>query len=290
MAELLLAVVNGLTSGSIVFLVAAGLTLVFGIGGVLNFAHGGVFAIAAYTMYTMLTNFGTSWSAFAVSALVAIAVAGALGGLAELLFVRRFYKLRHEFMLLGTYALLLIIDGSLQLIWGLEPKSSPTPEALRGSVDLGIIRVSVLSIFIVLIALAALAGLFYWLQRTSFGHLAKAAAHDREASMALGVNVPFVMTGVFVVGSMLAGIAGAVLAPNQALHPELGNLFIVQAFVAVVLGGLGSVGGAWLAAVILGLADSLWFTYLPNVPQIGVFVVLVAILVLKPTGLMGAKA
>jgi branched-subunit amino acid ABC-type transport system permease component len=108
--------------------------------------------------------------------------------------------------------------------------------------------------------------------------------------MTVGVNVPFVLTGVFIIGSMLAGVAGAVLAPNQALHPELGNLFIIQAFVAVVLGGLGSVAGAWIAAIILGLADSLWFTYLPDVPQVGVFVVLVAILVLKPTGLMGSRA
>lgn len=290
MAEFLLAAINGLTSGSIVFLVAAGLTLVFGVGGVLNFAHGGVFAVAAYTMYTMLSQLGTSWSAFAASALVAIAVAAVLGVLAELLFVRKFYKLRHEYTLLGTYALLLVIDGSLLLVWGLEPKTSPAPQALRQAIDLGPIQVSTLSIFIILIALLSLGGLYYWLQRTSFGHLAKAAAHDREASMSLGVNVPFVMTGVFVVGSMLAGVAGAVLAPNQALNPELGNLFIIQAFVAVVLGGLGSVGGAWLAAIILGLADSLWFTYLPDVPQIGVFVVLVAILVLKPTGLVGAKA
>jgi branched-chain amino acid transport system permease protein len=290
MAEFLLAVVNGLTSGSIVFLVAAGLTLVFGIGGVLNFAHGGVFAVGAYTMYTMLSHLGTSWTAFAVSTLVAVAVAAALGALAELVLVRRFYNLRHEYMLLGTYALLLVLDGSLQLIWGLEPKSTSAPRALRESVDLGLIEVSTLSLFIIVIALMSLGGLYYWLQRTSFGHLAKAAAHDREASVALGVNVPFVMTGVFVLGSMLAGIAGAVLAPNQALHPELGNLFIIQAFAAVVLGGVGSVGGAWLAAVILGLADSLWFTYLPDVPQIGVFVVLVAILVFKPTGLMGAKA
>jgi branched-chain amino acid transport system permease protein len=290
MAEFLLAVVNGLTSGSIVFLVAAGLTLVFGIGGVLNFAHGGVFAVGAYTMYTMLSHLGTSWTAFAVSTLVAVAVAAALGALAELVLVRRFYNLRHEYMLLGTYALLLVLDGSLQLIWGLEPKSTSAPRALRESVDLGLIEISTLSLFIIVIALVSLGGLYYWLQRTSFGHLAKAAAHDREASVALGVNVPFVMTGVFVLGSMLAGIAGAVLAPNQALHPELGNLFIIQAFAAVVLGGVGSVGGAWLAAVILGLADSLWFTYLPDVPQIGVFVVLVAILVFKPTGLMGAKA
>ena len=290
MADFLLACVNGLTSGSIVFLVAAGLTLVFGIAGVLNFAHGGVFAVAAYTMYTLSSQLGASWFAFAASALVAVVVAAVLGATAELLFVRRFYALRHEYMLLGTYALLLILDGALQLIWGLEPKSSPAPRGLRGTVDLGPIQVTTLSIFIILIALLALAGLHFWLQRTSFGHLAKAAAHDREAAMSLGVNVPFVLTGVFVVGSMLAGVAGAVLAPNQALHPELGNLFIIQAFVAVVLGGLGSVAGAWIAAIILGLADSLWFTYLPQVPQIGVFVVLVAILVLKPAGLMGSRA
>jgi branched-subunit amino acid ABC-type transport system permease component len=290
MAEFLLASVNGVTSGSIVFLVAAGLTLVFGIGGVLNFAHGGVFAISAYVMYTLSSHLGANWWAFAASTLVAIAVAAALGGAAELLFVRRFYPLRHEYMLLGTYALLLILDGALQLIWGTEPKSSPAPRGLRGTVDLGPIQVTTLSLFIILIALLALAGLYYWLQRTSFGHLAKAAAHDRDAAMTVGVNVPFVLTGVFIVGSMLAGVAGAVLAPNQALHPELGNLFIIQAFVAVVLGGLGSVAGAWIAAVILGLADSLWFTYLPDVPQIGVFVVLVAILVIKPTGLIGSKA
>jgi branched-chain amino acid transport system permease protein len=290
MAEFLLACVNGLTSGSIVFLVAAGLTLVFGIGGVLNFAHGGVFAVGAYVMYTMLTVLGSGWPAFIVSALVAIAVAAALGAAAELLLVRRLYRLSHEYMLLGTYALLLILDGSLQLVWGLEPKTSKAPEALRTAVDLGPVRVTTLSIFIVGLALLALGGLYWWLQRTPFGHLANAAAHDREASMSLGVNVPLIMTGVFVVGSMLAGAAGAALAPNQALFPELGTLFIIQAFAAVVLGGLGSIGGAWLAAVILGLADSLWFTYLPDVPQIGVFVVLVAILVLKPTGLLGARA
>lgn len=290
MAEFLLATVNGFTSGSIVFLVAAGLTLVFGIGGVLNFAHGGVFAIAAYTMYTMLSQLGTSWAAFAASALVTIIVAAVLGAATELLLVRRFYNLRHEYMLLGTYALLLVLDGALQIIWGVDSKSSPAPDALRQAINLGPIRVTTLSVFIIVIALAALGGLYFWLKQTSFGHLAKAAAHDREASMSLGVNVPLVMTGVFVVGSILAGVAGAVLAPNQALNPELGSLFIVQAFAAVVLGGLGSIGGAWIAAIILGLAGSMWFTYLPDVPQIGVFVVLVAILAMKPTGLMGAKA
>ena len=289
MTEFFLATVNGMTTGSVVFLVAVGLTLVFGVGGVLNFAHGGVFAVGAYVMYTMMGQLGASLPSFLLSAAAAIAAAGAVGLIAELVVIRRMYQLRHEYMLLGTYALLLVIDGAIELVWGPNPRSSTTPDALRGSVDIGIARVPILSLFIIAMAILALGGLTLWMQRTSFGRVAKAAAHDREATMTLGVNVPLVMTGVFVVGSLLAGLAGAVLAPNQAVSPILGELFIIQAFVAVVMGGLGSVIGSFLAALIVGLADAYWFAYLPDVPQIGVFVALIAVMTLKPTGLMGAR-
>lgn len=290
MTEILLAAVNGLTTGSVVFLVAAGLTLVFGIGGVLNFAHGAVFAIGAYVMLTVQGILGAGLSAFLASALIAVVAAGLVGLVAEVLIVRRMYPLRHEYMLLGTYALLLLLDGIVEQIWGPNPRSMTAPDELRGAIDIGPVRVTVLSIFIIVMALLALGGLYWWMQRTSFGRVAKAAGYDREATQALGVNVPLVLTGVFVLGSVLAGVAGAVLAPNQAVYPALGQLFIIQAFAAVVLGGLGSVLGSWLAAVFLGLADAMWFMFLPNVPQIGVYVALVVILIFRPTGLIGAKA
>lgn len=290
MSELVLAVFNGLASGSIVFLVAAGLTLVFGVGGVLNFAHGGVFALGAYVMYTMLLVTGTSWTAFLASAVVAIVVCGAVGALIEMLVVRRLYRLPHEQVLLATYAMLLILDGMLEVVWGVDARTSTAPDGLRTTLEVAGTRVSVFSLFVIALAALVLGGLHWWLRKTQFGHVAKASAHDPQASQALGISVPTVMTGVFVVGSMLAGVAGAVLAPNQALVPQLGTMLIVQAFAAVVLGGLGSVSGAWIASIVLGISESLWFTYLPSVPQIGVFVVLAAILVVKPTGLLGAKA
>lgn len=290
MTELLLALLNGLASGSVVFLVAAGLTLIFGVGGVLNFAHGGVFAVGAYVMYTMLNLLGASWGSFLVSAGVAIVLCGICGALIELFVVRRLYALPHEQILLATYAILLVLDGLIEAIWGIQARSSTAPGGLRATIDVGGVRTSVFSIVIIVLALVVLGALHWWLRRTQFGHVAKAAAHDAEASQALGISVPVVMTGVFVVGSMLAGLAGAVLAPNQALVPQLGTMFIVQAFAAVVLGGLGSVSGAWIAALVLGIADSLWFTYLESVPQIGVFVVLAAILVVRPAGIMGVKA
>lgn len=291
MTQFLLATVNGLTIGSVVFLVAVGLTLVFGIGGVLNFAHGATFAVGAYVMFTVLSRTGSSTSMFILASLAAILVAGLVGLIAELLIIRRMYGLRHEYMLLGTYALLLVLDGAIELVWGPNPRSTTAPQLLRGSFELpGVgINIPIFSVFIIGLALFTLIALYLWMQRTSFGRVAKAAAQDREATMALGVNVPAVMTGVFVLGSLLAGVAGAALAPNQAIFPALGHLFIVQAFAAVVMGGLGSVVGSWIAALILGLADAYWFVLLPGVPQIGVFVALILILVLRPTGLMGGK-
>lgn len=292
MTEFFLATVNGLTTGSVVFLVAVGLTLVFGIGGVLNFAHGAVFAVGAYVMYAVLSRNESTMVMFVLAALAAILVAGLLGLVAEVLIVRRMYHLRHEYMLLGTYALLLILDGTIELIWGPNPHSTTAPQALRGAVTVpGVgINVPIFSIFIIVVALLTLLGLYWWMQRTSFGRIAKAAAQDREATLALGVNVPLVMTGIFVLGSVLAGLAGAALAPNQAIFPALGHLFIIQAFAAIVMGGLGSVIGSWVAAVILGLADAYWFVLMPGVPQIGIFVALVIVLIIRPTGLMGAKS
>jgi branched-chain amino acid transport system permease protein len=289
MDQLVAAVVNGLTTGSIVFMVAAGLTVVFGVAGILNFSHGGVFMISAFTAVSVLQQLDIGNLGYIVALVVAVLVAVALSIALEILVIRRFYRFQHEYMLLGTYALLLVLEGGSEVVFGVEPYFAPLPDWATGGFSLGTTYVSTYAILVVVIGALVAAGLVLWLRRTSSGKLIKSAAVEPEASRSLGINVPLVLTSVFGLGGALAGVAGAVLAPNQSIDLSLGSTFVVQAFAVVVVGGLGSISGAYVAALLLSLADSLWYVFLPSVPQVALYLTMVVILAVRPEGLFGSR-
>jgi branched-subunit amino acid ABC-type transport system permease component len=289
MDQLLGAVLNGLTSGSIIFMFAAGLTVVFGVAGILNFAHGGVFMISAYAAASVLQRSPGSDFSYVYAVLVAVLVAVVLSVVLELVVIRRFYQYQHEYMLLGTYALLLVLEGGAEVTFGVEAYFAPMPGWASGGFTIGAVFVNWYMVMVMLLGAVVASGLILWLRRTSSGKVIKAAAIEPEASRSLGINVPLVLTLVFALGGALAGLAGVVLAPNQAIDLSLGSTFVVQAFAVVVVGGLGSISGAYVAALVLSLADSLWFTYLPGVPQVALYLVMVLILVFRPEGLFSVR-
>jgi branched-subunit amino acid ABC-type transport system permease component len=289
MDQLLSALLNGLTSGSIVFMVAAGLTVVFGVGGILNFAHGGVFMISAFAAASVLQRVQNPGVSYLLALVAAIVLAVALSVALEVLVIRRFYRFQHEYMLLGTYALLLVLEGGTEVVFGVDPFFAPLPEWARGGFRVGSTFVSLYAVLVIVVGGAMAVGLITWLRRTPSGKVIKAAAIEPEASRSLGINVPLVLTAVFGLGGALAGVAGTVLAPNQSIDLTLGSTFVVQAFAVVVVGGLGSISGAYVAALLLSLADSLWFTYLPGVPQVALYLAMILILALRPEGLFSTR-
>ncbi|MCW2786185.1 MAG: amino acid/amide transporter rane protein 1, family [Marmoricola sp.] len=289
MDQLLGAVLNGLTSGSIIFMFAAGLTVVFGVAGILNFAHGGVFMLAAYTAASILQRSSGSSISYLYAIIGAVAVAALLSVALEVLVIRRFYQYQHEYMLLGTYALLLVLEGSAEITFGVDAYFAPMPGWATNGFSVGAVFVNWYSVLVIVLGVAMAAGLVLWLRHTSSGKVIKAAAIEPEASRSLGINVPLVLTLVFALGGVFAGLAGVVLAPNQAIDLSLGSTFVVQAFAVVVVGGLGSISGAYVAALVLSLANSLWFTYLPGVPQVALYLVMVLILVFRPEGLFSVR-
>ena len=288
MSGFLLPLVNGLAQGSLLFITAAGLTLVFGVMHVVNFAHGHFMMLAGYLMFSgvgALSSVGP-WGLLALVVAAGIAVA-ALGAVTEVSLIRRLYGAGEMYMVLGTYGVLLVMQGVIEKVWGLNPVSVSIPDPLRGGVAVGGVILPVYSIVLILAGVIIAAGLITILQRTGIGRTIRAAAADRDMTQALGVNVPLLYTAVFAVGALLAGIAGALAAPPIALHVDLGVNFVIQAFAVVVVGGLGSVHGALIGAMLLGVMDSYLGFYFPILVGVSFYVVMATVLVVRPQGLFG---
>lgn len=286
-----LTVFNGLAWAMATFLVAAGLTLIFGILHILNFAHGGFFMIGAYIAFSIMGAFGGSlplWL-YLVAAVGAGMVIGLLGWAVDWLVFRRLRHVEDAYSLIATYALLLICGGAVQLIWGLNYLSVMPPPALNSVVFLGDFFMPTYTIFIILCGVVAYVGLELLISRTQIGRLIRVVAADPWMAQLLGLNVKriYLVTVIFSFG--LAGLAGGLLMPNQSLSPELGGLFLLQAFGVVIVGGMGSIRGAFLAALLLGLIESFGTYLFPQYPGIFFLLALAVILLIKPEGIMGKE-
>ncbi|WP_119419801.1 ABC transporter permease [Desertibaculum subflavum] len=299
LATFVIQLLNGLAGASSLFLVAAGLSLIFGVTRIVNFAHGSFFMVGIYIAYTLTESFGRgSALGFWASVLAAAVAVGALGFVVEILLLRRIYKAPELFQLLATFGLVLVIKDATLAIWGPEDLLGPRAPGLRGAVS--ILGRPFPEYDLVLIAIGPLVLGLLWLvlNRTRFGVLVRAATQDRDMVAALGVNQAWLFTGVFALGAALAGLGGALQVPREPAQLFLDITVISDAFVVVVVGGLGSIPGAFLAALLIGEIKALCiglgdvsfggfeisFSKLTLVVE---FIVMAIVLVVRPWGLLG---
>jgi branched-subunit amino acid ABC-type transport system permease component len=279
--------VNGLFIAAGIYLVASGLSLVFGVLGILNFAHGSLYMYGAFFVFTYVGyTAGDFWPALIIAPLAVVI----LGVIMEIVFLRPIYKADPLYQLLLTYGLVLIFGDLVKLIWGADNQSVSRPEGFEGTVTIAGNLFPSYQIFVLLPAgFLTLIGLYLFLNRTPVGRTVRAATQDREMIGALGVNVRLLYTGVFAVGAFLGGLGGAVLAPMGALYPGMDFDVIIEIFLVVVLGGLGSMAGTALGALIYGELKSFGILFVPELESVFIYVLMAVVLVARPQGLLGKK-
>ena len=278
-------VMAGLTRASILFIVASGLTLVFGVLRVINMAHGSLYMIGAFVAATVIgrTGAGGFWLAL-IAAPLAVA---AVGAVIELGVLRRIYRAEHVLQLLATYALILVAEDVVKMIWGAEYRSVSVPEVFAGAMSIGGRPFPVYNLFVIVWALALAAGLWLLMYRTGLGKLIRAAVDDPEMLEVLGVNIPRVFLAVFVIGAFLAGLGGVLVSPLGSVGLGMDVSILIEAFVVAVIGGLGSFPGALLGAGIIGIMFSFGITVAPRMAMAFIFLAMVVVLVVRPWGLFG---
>lgn len=289
---------GGLTTAMFLFLIASGLSLVFGVMRVINFAHGSFYMLGAYVAWQVVQWVHPSGGGFWVAALAAAVGVGVLGAVVERLFFRSLYGREELYQLLFTYALVLILGDVAKLLWGTGQLSVSTPPGLAGSLQLFGTTQPIYNLF--LIAVGPAIAFLGWLvlNRTGVGRMVRAAQLDREMLDALGANVGTIYTGMFVFSSFLAGLAGALVTPIQSILPGMDVLIIVQAFIVVVIGGLGSLWGTFWGSVIygqvfaFGIPIEQWLSRNTSFDVQGfslyaVYALMAVILIIRPWGLFG---
>jgi branched-chain amino acid transport system permease protein len=286
-SSFVLPTINGIAFAMLLFIVASGLTLIFGVMRVVNFAHGGFFALGAFLTYTIAQGKEFTFLHFFLLGVSAALACAALGMVAEVLVFRRIYHMAHSQQLLATYAILLILQGSLIIFWGNNPRSQPFPSDFNHAVV--VLGVFASSYNLLLIGIGVAVAVYLWLQlnHTSLGRRVRAVATDRDMSACLGVNVGLVFTGMFGVGVFLAGIGGALAAPLFQLDSTLASTLVLQSFAVVLVGGAGSVPGALIAALLLGLLNSFLVAFDPSLAEFSLYIVMAGVLLIRPTGLLG---
>jgi branched-chain amino acid transport system permease protein len=277
----------GLANAMFLFLVASGLSLIFGVSRIINFAHGSFYMLAAYLTHTLLAVLPASPWRFWLALLLAPVAVAVLGGLVEVGLLRRIYRAPELYQLLLTFGLVLIAGDAVRYLWGTENRSVPLPPGLAGSVSVLGQPFPAYYGLVVLLGPLVTAWLWWVLYRTRWGILLRAATADREMVAALGVDQRRLFTAVFVLGSWLAGLGGALAAPLVALTPGMDTAIIVEAFVVVVVGGMGSLGGSLLAAVLIGQLQSFGILVHERASLILVFLLMALVLVVRPWGLLG---
>jgi branched-subunit amino acid ABC-type transport system permease component len=283
-------IVSGLGDGMLLFLIASGLSVIFGAMRFLNFAHGAFFAIGGYLTFNFLNTLQLTPVFLIGGALLAGLGVAALAFVSEVVVFRRLYKLPPIDSLLGTYALLLLLEGAILVVWGPNSLSVPYPEGLNSTVRIGSVDVPQYSLLLIAVGAIVVVGMSFLLYKTSLGLEVRALAEDRTMTQLLGVNISGVSAKVMLIGGFLAGIGGALATPTIALTPDLATSFIIQAFAVVVVGGLGSFYGALIAAVVLGVTQSIVVTYVPSVSGIAFYATMFAILLFRPQGILGKSS
>jgi len=294
---------NGLQFGVMLFLMAAGLTLVFGVMGLINLAHGSLFMTGAFAAAFVARTTGS----FTLALVAALAAAAAAGALVEVAIIRRLYDRPHLDQVLATFALILIFSEGTRWLFGSFPLYLDIPEALSGTVMLpGGIAYSLYRLFLIGVGLLVAAGLHVLISRTRLGIRVRAGESDREMIAALGVDISRLYTIVFALGAALAGLAGALIGAIQSVQVGMGEPVLILAFVVIVIGGIGSIKGAFIGSLLVGLTDTLGGVLLPELfalfmpradaapagaalASMSIYLLMAVVLVVRPAGLYGVR-
>ncbi|SDB70685.1 ABC transporter permease [Belnapia rosea] len=287
MENLVLQALSGLASASSLFLVASGLTVIFGVSRVVNFAHGSLYMLGAYLAWTLVTTLPRGHLGFWGGVIGAALLVGLIGLLVEVLLLRRIYRAPELFQLLATFGVVLIVQDLALMTWGAQDLLGPRAPGLRGSVEIVGLRFPLYELFLIGVGPVVLALLWLLFHRTRWGTLVRAATQDREMVGALGVNQRMLFTSVFFLGSLLAGLGGALQLPRESVNLHMDLSIITEAFVVVVVGGLGSLSGAALAALLIGELHAFGILIVPKITLVLVFLVMALVLVVRPHGLLG---
>lgn len=275
-------ILAGISAGMFIWLVASGLTLVFGVLRVLNFAHGSFYMLGAYVCYTVLKAMGGN---FWLGLLIGPLIIGLVGYAMERFLLRYVYHLELAYQLLLTFAMVLVFDDLVKMIWGAGSTSSPAIPGLSGSVSILDRQFPVYNLFIIAVGPLVALGLYALLEKTWWGRIIRAASSDREMASAIGVKVPTLYTAVFMFGAWLSAMGGALAVPYVGLLTTgMGETIIIEAFVVVVIGGLGSLKGAFLGSLVIGLLSSFGTRYIPMLDMFLTFILMAAVLLWRPQG------
>lgn len=286
MENFLLQFLNGLVSGMLLFIMAAGLSLIFGQMNVINLSHGAYYLLGSYIGYTMVTHFGSFWLAL----LIAPPLVGLLGYLIERYLLRRFYGGdSHLKQVLLTFGIALVLVDSIEWIWGATPLALSPPDLLAGQVPILGIQFPIYRLALIVFGGLLAIALWLFLERTRIGAIVRAGVTDPKMVSALGINIEQVFAGVFVFGTMLAVLAGVLGAPIFSLYLGLDFEILILAIVVVVIGGLGSLKGAFWGAILIGLADTFGKAIIPQFSLFIIFAVMAVVLLVRPSGLFGLE-
>jgi branched-subunit amino acid ABC-type transport system permease component len=278
---------SGIARAALLFLVASGLSLTFGVLRVLNFAHGSLYMLGAFLSYSLWKFLLMPILGFYIAAIVASLIMAGIGLLIEFVLLRRLYSRGWPEQLLATYAIVLVITDVVKLGWGGEFLSIPRPKPFTGAVFLFGFPFPSYNFFIILLGLALVIFLWWLVYKTHLGDIIRAAAHDREMVSALGIPIPWLFTWVFVLGSLIAGLSGAVSAPYGAIALGMDIEIIVECFAVVVIGGMGSLPGTLLGSFIVGQVYSFGIMYKPELALAFIFMVMAVVLIIRPWGIFG---
>ncbi len=297
-------VLNGLQFGVMLFVMAAGLTLVFGVMGLINLAHGSLYMVGAFACAAVAAATGSFWLGLAAS----LAAAALAGVIVEIVVIRRLYTRDHLDQVLATFALILMFSEGTRWLFGSFPLYLNTPEILSGPITFpGGFQYPAYRLAIIVIGFAVAGGLFWLIGSTRLGIRIRAGESDREMINALGIDIGKLYTAVFALGAALAGFAGALVGAIQSVQVGMGEPVLILAFVVIVIGGIGSISGALIGSILVGLTDTLGRTLLPLVfstfmdnsaatstgsalASMLIYILMAAILVFRPTGLFGARS
>ena len=277
----------GLVNGAFYALLSLGLAVIFGLLGIVNFAHGALYMLGAFAAWIMLDSLGINyWAALFLAPLVV----GIFGMVIERLFLKHLYKLDEIYGLLLTFGLTLILEGIFRELYGVSGQSYPVPEMLQGATDLGFMILPNYRAWVVLVSLVVCLGTWYLIERTRLGAYLRAGTENAALLQAFGINVPMMVMLTYGAGAALAALAGVLAAPIIQVNPLMGSNLIIVVFAVVVIGGMGSILGSVVTGLALGLVEGMTRVFYPEASSIVVFVVMVLVLMVRPAGLFGKEA
>jgi branched-chain amino acid transport system permease protein len=278
----LIQLLNGVQYGLLLFLLASGLTLIFGIMGVINLAHGSFYMIGAYLAFWLARLTGSLWLAIPIGVVIALVI----GLMLETAIFSRLYKRDHLYQVLLTFGLILIFEELRSILFGDDVHGVPVPALLNYSVRLtDTLSYPVYRLFVTGVCLVIAGGMYFLIQKTRLGMMIRAGSSNREMAASLGVNIPLVFALIFAFGTALAAFAGMIATPISSVFPGMGNHILIICFVVVVIGGIGSITGAMIASLAIGLADTLGKVLAPELSGIAVYLLMAIVLLWRPQGL-----